>query len=80
MKSIPRVGTKVLVEATVVRLNAGEWGWDWLSGDNDVEGPCLPVPCVEVRKGISFGVAVEELRACSETAAPGETMNTEKRG
>ncbi len=58
MKAYPPIGTKVLVEATVVALNAGEWA----QRTDRVEGPMLPIPCVKVRDGILFGVAVEELR------------------
>lgn len=44
---VPSIGSKVLVEATVVFIN-------YFPSD---EGPVLPVPCVKVREGISFGVA-----------------------
>ena len=58
MKGVPPVGTRVLVEVTVVHLNAGEWAWP---RDKDAEGPLLPIPCVKVREGILFGVRVEDL-------------------
>ncbi len=53
---VPPIGSKVLVEATVVFHNM------WPSN----EGPTLPVPCVKVRDGISFGVACADLRPVAQ--------------
>ncbi len=53
---VPPIGSKVLVEATVVFLNY------WPSN----EGPALPVPCVKVREGILFGVACADLRCVAQ--------------
>lgn len=68
MKNVPSIGTRVFVEATVVWLNAGEWARPW----DNVEGPMLPIPCVRVREGISFGVAVENLREAMVNEGGGE--------
>ena len=52
MTALPPIGSRVLVEATVVFHNRAR------PGD---EGPGLPIPCVQVRDGVSFGVACEDL-------------------
>jgi hypothetical protein len=56
-ETIPTIGSRVLLEATVVALNLPFWP------DDDLEGPPVPTPCVKVRDGIpSFGMSCGELR------------------
>jgi hypothetical protein len=58
---VPPIGSTVMVEATVVAHNM------FPTAD---EGPPLPVPCVKVRDGVSFGVACHDLQRATPAKGP----------
>lgn len=67
---VPPLGSRVVIEATVVALNC-------FPSD---EGPTLPVPCVKVRDGISFGVACHTILGWRATPEPSAEPGNASKG